>query len=111
MIILKSMTDLNQLNPSDPAYAVVKRHLQRMAYLYPETGYLVLVEQADMGKPVVLPELTADLASICWEGTKKLNDSWWWAGYLTSNEFWLEFLLAEDGLEEKVRKNLVANLS
>ena len=44
MLIFKSMHDLDQLAPTDPAYAVVRKHCQTI--VNPEDrGYLVLIQK------------------------------------------------------------------
>lgn len=110
MKIFISMQDLDQLGPQESAYDVVKRHLNRMADMYPENGYLILIEKIDMGKHLALPELNMDLPRIYWEGVTK-NDGYYHAVYLTNNEFALEFLLADaDWLDEELRESLMKHL-
>jgi hypothetical protein len=98
--------DLNQLDSDDLAFQVIRRHLLSMADLYPENGYLILVEKTDMGEPIVLPERTINLASVFWEGVTKRNGHYH-AVLLLDSEYALEFLLPDTTwLEEAIRKNL-----
>ena len=110
MKIFKSVQDLNQLHPSDPVIAVIKKHFVRMAEFYPDNGYLILVEEGDVNEVIELPELQHRLKDILWEGVSKLDD-FFYAVYLTNNEFTLEFLIPdEDWLTEDVRRNLEEHL-
>ena len=110
MIVLKSMTDLNQLNPSDPALAVIKKHFVRMAEFYPDNGYLILVEEEDTKKVIQLPELRCRLEDILWEGVSRLDD-YFYAVYLTNNEFALEFLIPDaEWLDADLREKLEEHL-
>ena len=109
MIIFKSVTDMNQLAPSDPAYTVIKKHFVRMAEFYPDGGYLILIEEGDTEKPLALPELQRRLKDILWEGVSRL-DGFYYAVYLTNNEFALEFLLPDaEWLGGELRKSLEAH--
>jgi hypothetical protein len=110
MIILKSMTDLNQLNPSDPAITIIKKHFVRMAEFYPDSGYLILVEEGDTERPLDLPELKRPWADILWEGVSRLDD-FYYAVYLTNNEFALEFLIPDaEWLDADLRERLEEHL-
>jgi hypothetical protein len=110
MIILKSMTDLNQLNPSDPAITIIKKHFVRMAEFYPDSGYLILVEEGDTEKSLALPELKRPWADILWEGVSRLDD-YFYAVYLTNNEFALEFLIPDaEWLDADLREGLEEHL-
>jgi hypothetical protein len=110
VIIFKSVTDLNQLDPSSPALAVIKKHFVRMAEFYPDSGYLILVQKEDMQRDLDLPELKSDWADILWEGISRL-DGFYYAVYLTNNEFALEFLFPEaDWLNVDLREKLEEHL-
>ena len=110
MKIFKSVQDLNQLDPSNPALAVIKKHFVRMAEFYPDSGYLILVEEGDTEEPLDLPELKLPWADILWEGVSRL-DGFYYAVYLTNNEFALEFRLPDaDWLNADLREKLEEHL-
>ena len=109
MKIFKSVQDLKQLDPSDPALAVIMKHFVRMAEFYPDNGYLILVEESDTEKPLDLPEPKGPWANILWEGVSRL-DGFYYAVYLTNNEFALEFLLPDAAwLSDELRESLEEN--
>ena len=110
MKIVKSVQDLNQLNPSDPALAVIKKHFVRMAEFYPDNGYLILVEEGYVNEVLKLPELQRRLKDILWEGVSRLDD-YFYAVYLTNNEFALEFLIPDaEWLDADLRERLEEHL-
>ena len=110
MKIFKSVQDLNQLNPSDPAPAVIKKHFVRMAKFYPDNGYLIVVEEGDVNEVLELPELQRPWADILWEGVSRLDD-YFYAVYLTNNEFALEFLIPDaEWLDADLRERLEEHL-
>jgi hypothetical protein len=75
-------------------------------------GYVVLVEEDDLKKPLDLPELKGDWVDIisrC-EGVVR-KDGLFHLVYLTNNEFALEFLIPDaDWLDAELRANLEAAL-
>jgi hypothetical protein len=104
------MTDLNQLNPSDPAITIIKKHFVRMAEFYPDSGYLILVEEGDTERPLDRPELQRPWADILREGVSML-DNYFYAVYLTNNEFALEFLIPDtEWLDADLRERLEEHL-
>jgi hypothetical protein len=106
MKIFISMRDLQQLHPQDPAFEVVRKQLEHMSDMYPQNGFLTLIEKTDMGEPIVLPERTLTLANVCWEGVTK-RDGHYHAVLLLGNEYALEFLMPDsDWLDDAIRKNL-----
>ena len=110
MKIFKSVQDLNQLNPSDPAIAVIKKHFVRMAEFYPDNGYLILVEEGDVNEVLELPELQRRLEDFLWEGVSRFDD-YFYAVYLTNNEFALEFLIPDaEWLDADLRERLEEHL-
>ena len=74
MKIFITMQDLQQLDPQDPAFEVVRKQLESMSDLYPENGYLVLVEETDTERAPCVTGGTAllglDIMSA-WEGCIK----------------------------------------
>lgn len=112
MKIFVTKLDLKQLDPKEEAYAVVKNHLERMADLYPDNGYLVLVERTDMGGQIVLPERTLNLASVCWEGVFHFHSQEHYeAVLLLDNEFGIVVLVPNaDWLPALVKENLEKHL-
>lgn len=109
MIILKSPHDLKQLDLSDPVHGAAREHFHRMADLYPECGYLTLIEKGDTEKVLVLPEVRQRLKDFPWEGVVK-HEGYFHAVYLTNNEFALEFVIPDaDWLPGDLRKSLEEN--
>ena len=110
MRIFKSVQDLNQLHPSDPVLAGIKKHFVRMAEFYPDNGYLILVEEGDVNGVLELPELQRRLKDILWEGVSRFDD-YFYAVYLTNNEFALEFLIPDaEWLDADLRERLEEHL-
>jgi hypothetical protein len=110
MKIFTEQQNLNQLDTSDPALAVNKKHFVRMAEFYPDSGYLSLIEEGDTEKPLDLPELKRPWADILWEGVSML-DNYFYAVYLTNNEFALEFLIPDaEWLDADLRERLEEHL-
>lgn len=109
MKIFITLRDLDQLDPREPAYAVVKKHLHRMADLYPEDGYLVLVDdQRDLVGLLNLPEVKRPWLEIInlSEGCVK-RDGHFCLTYLTNNEFGIDLILPDaDWLGDPLRKAL-----
>jgi hypothetical protein len=109
MVIFKTQQDLSKLDISDPSYAVIKNNLHRMSDLYPDHGYLILIEEGDTDKILDLPEVKRRMADIRWEGVVK-QDGFYYAVYLTNNEFALEFLIPDsDWVSDELRKVLEEN--
>lgn len=108
MKIFITMQDLQQLDLQDPAYAVVKQHLHRMADMYPEDGYLVLAEKGDTDQSLALPELKLSWLDIVRlsEGCIK-RDGHFFLTYLTNNAFGIDVILpAAAWLDAELRKAL-----
>lgn len=108
MLTFKSMRDLNKLPPSDPAYTVVRKHCLSIAN--PEDrGYLILIQEGDTDRVLDLPELPRRLVDLSWEGVIK-EDGFYYAVYLTNNEFALEFLIPDaDWIKGDLRETLEAH--
>lgn len=108
MLTFKSMHDLDQLAPTDPAYVVVRKHCQTI--VNPEDrGYLVLIQKEDAEGVLDLPELKRRLVDLSWEGVIK-EDGFYYAVYLTNNEFALEFLIPDaDWIKGELRESLKAH--
>ena len=109
MKIFKCMEDLKKVDPQEPAYAVVRNHLERMADLYPEEGYLVLAQPGDTLTPLNLPELKKcpwlDIVRLS-EGCIK-RDGHFCLTYLTNNEYGIDLILPDaDWLGDLLRKAL-----
>lgn len=94
MLQFKSETDLQQLPPDDPAYPIVADLVQQLivdfeadgfGYDPNADGWIVLVEEGDVDRPI--DEIWDDtkLADLYWEGFTKEND--YITGiYLSSNQ-------------------------
>ncbi|MDX2493923.1 MAG: hypothetical protein QNK27_03060 [Desulfuromusa sp.] len=103
MIIFKSMQNLKQLSPIDPAYAVVRERISVLP------GYIILIEKKDIQKPFDLPELKGCLEDFHWDGVSK-EYGYFHAVYLTNNEFALEFIISDrPWLPADLRKHLNAH--
>ena len=73
-------------------------------------GYVVLVETEDLKKPLDLPELKGEWASIRWEGVTR-RDGHFHAVYLTNNEFAIELLIPdEEWLPQELRLRINEHL-
>jgi len=101
MITFKASADLNKLDPGNPALPVVQELLLRLIDIYsspghpyrPEKfGYIVLIEEGDLSKPLDLPELDCRLEEIPWEGAS-MHGEFVHAVYLANNEFGISFLV------------------
>lgn len=108
MLTFKSMHDLDQLDPTNPAYAVGRKHC--LTIVNPEDrGYLVLIQEGDTEKALDLPELKRRLVDLSWEGVIK-EGGFYYAVYLTNNEFALEFLIPDaDWIKGELRESLEAH--
>ena len=75
-------------------------------------GYVVLVEEDDIKKPLDLPELKgpwADIINDC-EGVVR-KDGLFHCVYLTNNEFAIEFLIPdEEWISEELRERITEHL-
>ena len=119
MLQFKSVNDLQQLSPSDPAYALVADFIQRLIVNYEAEGYkydpagdgwICLLGPEDVDRPIT--EIWDDwtLLDVPWEGITK-QDNFWILVFLANNEFGILFL-AEDApwINGKLRKMLEENL-
>ena len=57
MIIFKSMRDLKQIHASYPVYSIVRERISALP------GYVILIEEEDIHKPIDWPELKESLSS------------------------------------------------
>ena len=75
-------------------------------------GYVVLVEEDDLKKPLDLPELKGDWVDIinrC-EGVVR-KDGLFHLVYLTNNEFGIEFLIPDaDWLDHELRTSIESSI-
>ncbi|MES9857273.1 MAG: hypothetical protein ABW166_11795 [Sedimenticola sp.] len=121
MKIFKSEKDLDQLNSNDPAYAVLSDLAHRLlvddpnsGFVYdPEAdGFLALVEQVDVNKPLhdIWPESDSTLLDIPWEGIS-IKDGFFHGTYLANNQFGIIFLIPDaDWVQGELREMLEHNL-
>lgn len=103
MITIKTHSDLAKVDPGDPALPVLEEVLLRLYAVYatpdhpyrPEHhGYIVLIEEGDVDRPLGLPELSRRLEDVPWEGTAMRGD-YFHAVYLANNEFGISFLIPD----------------
>jgi len=103
MITIKSYFDLAKVDPANPALPVLEEVLHRLLAVYatpshryrPEHhGYIVLIEEGDVGHALDLPELKYRLEEIPWEGAA-MHGSFFHAVHLTNNEFGISFLIPD----------------
>lgn len=103
MITLKASADLNKLDPRNPALPVVQELLLRLIDIYSSPGhpyrpdkygFIVLIEEGDVSKPLDLPELDCRLEEITWEGAS-MHGEFFHAVYLANNEFGISFLIPD----------------
>jgi hypothetical protein len=99
----KCLNDLNQLPTDDPAYPIVKHLVESCIVPYgtpecpyrPEAeGWIVLIEEGDVGRP--LTDLWDDwtLLDIPWEGIMREGD-YFQAVFLANNEFVVVFVIPD----------------
>lgn len=83
MLLFKSVSDLQQLSPDNPAYPIVADLVQRLIVNYEAEGYtydpdadgwIVLIEEGDTDR--VLTEIWDDwtLLDVPWEGITREGD-------------------------------------
>ena len=104
MISFKSVTDLNQLSPQDPAYEVIKEQIHYLIEAYdppdrtydPEAdGWIVLIEEGDVDRQ--LNEIWPDgykLVDVPWEGAT-MNGDFINAIFLANNDFGISFIIPD----------------
>lgn len=69
-------------------------------------GYGIQVEEADLEKPLDLPELKSAWTDILWEGVVRKQEHYI-AYYLTSNSHMLEFIFIDgEWLDDDLRESL-----
>ena len=115
----KSLSDLQQLSPDDPAYPVVKGLVQSCIVPYDtpdqpyrpdDEGWIVLVEEQDVEGP--LTDIWDDwtLLDVPWEGITKV-DGYFQAIFLANNEFGLVFVIPDaPWVNGKLREVIEENL-
>jgi hypothetical protein len=99
MLTFKSTTDLKKLTDDHPALSVIVKHLSQLILAQPpydpnRHGYLVLIEAADVGLHLRLPEIQRRLVDVPWEGAT-LEGGHFHAVYVSSNSFALSFLIPD----------------
>ena len=105
MLIFRHKHDLKQLKRNTPVDKVLRQCLQRTGHL---EGYFVLIEECD--RHLTLPELSADLATLSFDGVFKTG-RFYHAVYLTNNEFALEFIIPDKPwLDADIKSNLDQHL-
>ena len=103
MITIKTHSDLTKVDPANPALPVLQELLLRLfaayaspvhAYRPEHHGYIVLIEEGDVGHALDLPELKRRLEEIPWEGAA-MHGMYFHAVHLTNNEFGISFLIPD----------------
>ena len=104
MKTFKTLKDLQQLHPIDPAYSVIRERISALP------GYVVLIEEEDIIRPINLPELKGHLKDFHWDGVSR-EYGYFHAVYLTNNEFALEFIIPDaPWLDADIKANLERHL-
>lgn len=99
----KSVEDLEQLSPDDPAYPIVAELVQRLIADYQAEGYpydpeadgwIVLIDEGDADR--VLTEIWDDwrLVDVWWEGISRRGGHYLGI-YLANNQFGLCFVIPD----------------
>lgn len=103
MLTIKAYSDLDQLDPGDPALPILEELLLRLFAIYatpshpyrPEHhGYIVLIEEGDVDRALGLPELQCRLEEVPWEGAA-MHSGYFHAVYLANNEFGISFVIPD----------------
>jgi len=104
MLQFKSVSDLQQLPPDDPAYPLIADLVQKLIVDYEADGFgydpdadgwICLVEEGDVDRPI--DEIWDDgtrLADLYWEGFTQ-EDGYFLGVYLATNSFGLCFAIAD----------------
>ena len=120
MITFKSPEDLQKLSAHDPAHPVVKKLVDVLInaytweghpYLPDDYGYVVLIEEKDVGR--VLDEIWDDwtLLDIPWEGINHVTPDFFYAVFLANDEFGIGFVIPDaDWVNGKLREVIEAHL-
>ena len=106
MITFKCSNDLKKLTTNNPAFPVIKELIETLITAYdteenpyiPEYyGYIVLIEEADLGTVLELRELNCRLLDVRWEFVEKRGD-FYYAACLINDEFGLAFVIPDSEL-------------
>lgn len=101
MITIKTHSDLDKVDPANPALPVVQELLICLVAAYASSGhsyrpehhgYIVLIEEGDVNHALDLPELQCRLEEVPWEGAA-MHGQFFHAIYLANNEFGISFLI------------------
>ncbi len=104
MKLFKTISDLQQLQKTDPAYRIVNTCLTRTGHL---EGYFVLIEEGD--REFELPELSGNIATLSFDGVFKAH-GYYHAVYLLNNSFGIEFVIPDASwLDADTKANLDIN--
>ena len=116
MIHFKSTADLQQQDPDNPAFPVIKELVTNLieAYTTPgekynanDCGWIILIEEEDIDSDVWQGWT---LAEIPWEGIM-LRDGYYQMIFLANNEFGMIFVLEDaDWITDKLHKVILDNL-
>ena len=119
MKLFKSLSGLQQLDPSSPSAAFIEPYLTQMIAAYSEEGrvyepehdgYMVLVEQGDAARVFDDLSLPHCLINIPWEGIS-LEQGHFYALYMANNQFGIGFVIPDaDWLPISVRQALIEGL-
>jgi hypothetical protein len=119
MLTFKSLTDLEQLPPTDPARGIIEKLVhsyieegERSGYHYDPTadGYIVLVQEDDLDSESQDVWNERSLVELLWEGVHREGD-YYIAVYLPNNQFGLVFVIPDQQwLPNELRNVLEDNL-
>ena len=116
MMQFKSVSDLQQLPPDDPAYPLIADLVQKLIVDYEADGFgydpdadgwICLVEEGDADRP--LTEIWDDgtrLADLYWEGFSK-QDDYFLGVYLANNQFGLCFVIPDQPWVNGERRHVI----
>jgi hypothetical protein len=93
-----SLDDLKQLPINDPAYPHVQRLIETClsheGYDPEADGWIVLIDEDDIGKPLPMWDDGTRLEDLLWEGFTRV-DGYFQGIYLANNQFGIVFLIPD----------------
>jgi len=110
VITFKRHSDLEKLDPDDPARPVVEELVKVLIddftepgqpYNYEDYGYVVLVEKGDTDRELIeidMPRLT----EILWEGAS-MRDGFYYAVYLGTDDYGMGFVIPPELVDGELR--------
>jgi hypothetical protein len=115
VITFKSHSDLEKLNPDDPAKPVMEELVRVLIddftasdhpYSADDYGYLVLIEPEDTDRVLSDVDMPWRLADVPWEGAS-MRDGFYYAVYLGTDDYGMGFVIPDaDWVNGRLRKTL-----